>query len=258
MPPESFEIAFLIRMPLVSDFLPDVTQQIHSLRASGVVLPHVASARGDDRSASLRSGGSRCTTPPAISLVMGSFYQTFDRDASGSRDKRATISHMPINRRDFILYARNFIFGAEDSLVSTVGLLSGVASAGLSRKDIIVSGLILICVEAFSMAMGSFLSESATEESPFDTEDRGHPVSIDALIMFVSYFLCGFIPLFPYAISASGAFWWSIFASLAALVILGVISAKILTINAAKNALRMLALGGLAIGFGVAIGSLVK
>ena len=34
-------------------------------------------------------------------------------------------------KKTFILYTRNFIFGSEDSLVSTVGLLAGVASAGV-------------------------------------------------------------------------------------------------------------------------------
>jgi hypothetical protein len=38
----SFEIAFFMRMFRVSDFLPDVTQHIHSLRASGVISFHKA------------------------------------------------------------------------------------------------------------------------------------------------------------------------------------------------------------------------
>src|SRR6186997_2378723 len=46
MPPLSFESAFLIRIFLVSTFLPDVTQQIHSLRASGVISSHTAFAAG--------------------------------------------------------------------------------------------------------------------------------------------------------------------------------------------------------------------
>ncbi|KKS05141.1 MAG: hypothetical protein UU58_C0001G0001, partial [Candidatus Nomurabacteria bacterium GW2011_GWA2_41_25] len=44
-----------------------------------------------------------------------------------------------MTHKTFILYVRNFIFGAEDSLVSTVGLLSGIASAGIARKEIIIS-----------------------------------------------------------------------------------------------------------------------
>lgn len=69
MPPESLEIPFLILMPRVSVFLPEVTQHIHSLRARGVVSFHVASARGADASAARRSAGMLCTVPTDIFLV---------------------------------------------------------------------------------------------------------------------------------------------------------------------------------------------
>ena len=52
-------------------------------------------------------------------------------------------------------YFRNFIFGVEDSLVSTVGLLSGVAIAGVPSRTILLTGVVLILVEAFSMAAGA-------------------------------------------------------------------------------------------------------
>ena len=39
----------------------------------------------------------------------------------------------------YALYAKNFIFGVEDSLVSTVGLLSGIAIAGVPRGTIFLS-----------------------------------------------------------------------------------------------------------------------
>ena len=51
----------------------------------------------------------------------------------------------------------------EDSLVSTVGLLSGVAVANVPMTTILLTGLILIFVEAISMAAGSFLSEYSAE-----------------------------------------------------------------------------------------------
>src|SRR3989338_4103836 len=47
-----------------------------------------------------------------------------------------------------IVYIRNLIFGVEDSLVSTVDLLSGVAAAGVPRSVIFLTGVVLIFVEA--------------------------------------------------------------------------------------------------------------
>ena len=37
-------------------------------------------------------------------------------------------------------FIRNFIFGVEDSLVSTVGLLSGVVVGGVSKDAVVLVG----------------------------------------------------------------------------------------------------------------------
>ena len=162
-------------------------------------------------------------------------------------------------RKFSAVYIRNFIFGVEDSLVSTVGLLSGIAAAGISRPAILLTGIILIFVEAFSMAAGSFLSERSTEEyAGRNMATFKSPVRA-GLIMFASYFISGFIPLFPYFVmNAIWAFWFSICLSLLSLFILGLVSAKLSGANMFRNALRMLVVGGAAIGIGVFVGNLVR
>lgn len=52
------------RRTRVLSCLGEVTQQIHSFRASGVMSCHAASAAGAARKADARSSGSSCTTPP--------------------------------------------------------------------------------------------------------------------------------------------------------------------------------------------------
>jgi hypothetical protein len=69
IPPLSFESAFSIRILLVSTFLPDVTQQIHSLRASGVISSHTARAAGIEIRALRKSAGILCTVPVEISFL---------------------------------------------------------------------------------------------------------------------------------------------------------------------------------------------
>ncbi|MEK7662539.1 MAG: VIT1/CCC1 transporter family protein [Patescibacteria group bacterium] len=154
---------------------------------------------------------------------------------------------------------RNFVFGVEDSLVSTVGLLSGVAAAGMEKSTILLTGVVLIFVEAFSMAVGSFLSDQSAEEYaaradlPIMRSLRG------ALIMFVSYFVSGFIPLVPYIVMiGSQAFWYSIGLSLIALFILGAGGSYLSRVNPFKGGLQMAAIGGAAIGIGVAVGSIIS
>ena len=51
---------------LVSSFLTEMVQQIHSLRASGVMSSQAASTFASDASAFRRSAGRLCTTPPEI------------------------------------------------------------------------------------------------------------------------------------------------------------------------------------------------
>ena len=155
-------------------------------------------------------------------------------------------------------YFRNFIFGVEDSLVSTVGLVAGIAAAGVSQAIILTTGTVLIFVEAFSMGVGSFLSETSAQE--YENKSGGKPKSARAaVIMFVSYFIAGFIPLGPYVLlSVGAAFWTSIILSIVALFFLGVVSARISRSSLFKIGLRMSLLGGLAIVIGVVVGVAVK
>ncbi len=155
-------------------------------------------------------------------------------------------------------YIRNFIFGVEDSVVSTVGLLSGIASAGVSRMTIILTGLILIFVEAVSMAAGSFLSEESVEEFEHQKKISRGGACAGSLIMFFSYVVAGMIPLFPYAFfEYSEAFWISIVLSLITLFFLGVISSRLTHASMMRSVVRMVCLGGLVIGVGVILGRFV-
>lgn len=157
-----------------------------------------------------------------------------------------------------LAYFRNFIFGVEDSLVSTVGLLSGVVIAGMTSREVFVTGVILIFVEAISMAAGSFLSESSAEELATGSEKTSRKSYFASFVMFISYFISGFIPLAPYLFLPSDtALLVSIGASLAALFVLGVIGAVLTRTRILTNALRMLVIGGIAIGAGVLVGTVL-
>ncbi len=156
-------------------------------------------------------------------------------------------------------YIRNFIFGVEDSLVSTVGLLSGIAIAGVPRGTIFLTGVVLVLVEAFSMAAGSFLSEASAEEYQGKTY-KNVPL-IDGTIMFFSYVIAGLVPLFPYLVfPVERAFVISIALALIALLGLGMFGALFInhqSRNILRRGLRMLVIGGLAILVGVAAGNIV-
>ncbi len=155
-------------------------------------------------------------------------------------------------------FLRNFIFGVEDSLVSTVGLLSGVAIAGVPGRTILLTGVVLIFVEAFSMGVGSFLSEQNSREFTQRAELPVREAVIGSIIMFFSYFISGFVPLAPYGFFAPAtAFPVSVGASLVSLFILGFGGARIFRMGARRHGLEMLIMGGGAILIGVIVGKLV-
>ncbi len=153
---------------------------------------------------------------------------------------------------------RNFVFGVEDSLVSTVGLLSGVAVGGLNQASIVLTGVVLIFVEAFSMGVGSLLSDNSSREFKEHSDVPLGRSFWPGVVMFVSYFVSGFIPLLPYLLwPVAVAFSRSIVLSLLALFLLGVVSARLASTKVYYEGAKVMIIGGVAILLGVLIGALV-
>ena len=156
------------------------------------------------------------------------------------------------------IYIRNIIFGVEDSLVSTVGLLAGIASQ-TSREIILLTGIVYIFVEGFSMAVGSFLSEEATEEYLSLKKVPFKQSIIGSIVMFFSFVLAGLIPIAPYIfVLSKNAIAVSIVASILALFVLGLASGKMSRTGMFSRGLRMAILAGAAIFIGIMVGKIVS
>lgn len=162
--------------------------------------------------------------------------------------------HRPSHRDT---YLRNFIFGVEDSLVSTVGLLAGVAAADISPRAILTTGLVLIVVEGFSMGVGSFLTEETTEEMAGEVPNTFEAIK-GASTMLVSYCLAGLLPLAPYVfLTGQTAVTTSVALSLFGLLTLGYgTSIYFGRPHPYRRAIKMMLLGGIAVAVGMLIGKL--
>jgi vacuolar iron transporter family protein len=77
------------------------------------------------------------------------------------RDRRASIERK--------VRAREFVFGIQDGLISTVGLLTGVSVATQNRWTVLVTGIAAALTGGLSMATGSYLS-ARTERDLFEKE----------------------------------------------------------------------------------------
>ncbi len=67
-------------------------------------------------------------------------------------------------RKRISAHIREVVFGLEDSFVSTMGAVSGVAVGSGSVHAVLLAGTVLVAVEALSMAAGSYLSSKAATE----------------------------------------------------------------------------------------------
>lgn len=65
--------------------------------------------------------------------------------------------------------AREFVFGIQDGLLSTVGLLSGVSAATQNRAIVLLTGIAAAVTGGVSMATGSYLA-ARTEKEIFEKE----------------------------------------------------------------------------------------
>lgn len=161
--------------------------------------------------------------------------------------------------KKYSIYVRNIVFGMVDSLVSTVGLLSGMAFADVSRNIITLTWAIYVTVEAFSMGVGSYLSEESTEEFEKRKVNKSTLPILGAIVMFFSSILTATIPFAPYLLlEPMTAFYYSIIFSISSLALVGYVNGKISNVGGHQQALRMALLGGGAIILGIVVGIYFK
>lgn len=155
-------------------------------------------------------------------------------------------------------YLRSIIFGFQDSLVSTTGVIAGVAAGTNHKELVILAGLVTITVESLSMGAGQYMSEKSVHQLD-KTGKHTDNLYVGGALMALSYFTGGLVPLLPivifrFPLSAS----LSIFFALIGLFILGYLKAQIVKVNPIKSAIEILLLGGAATLIGLIVGKILK
>lgn len=155
-------------------------------------------------------------------------------------------------------YLRSIIFGIEDSLVSTTGLIAGLSVGAGSKQIVILGSLVAIGIEAVSMGAGEYLSDDAVQDMNKQKRRRDKPI-ISGLLMFVSYLLAGLVPLVPVLfLPYSSAIYFSIASALAGLFMLGYSKGRLLHTSPMKGAIKILFVGGIATALGIIVGFIFK
>src|SRR3546814_7812211 len=73
--------------------------------------------------------------------------------------------HHAVHYVNRVGWLRAAVLGANDGIVSTASLLTGVAASGASREAILLSGVAALFAGAMSMAAGEYVSVSAQSDT---------------------------------------------------------------------------------------------
>jgi len=155
-------------------------------------------------------------------------------------------------------YFKSAVFGFEDGLVSTTGIVAGLSAGSHDPKLVLMGGLVAMGVEAVSMGAGEFISERGVHAMRGNRHTDSPTTS--GLVMSFSFVVAGFIPLapimllkFPHSVLVSLAL------ALVALFCLGI--AKTRVVNAKgylRSAIETLVIGGVATLIGFLVGFFLK
>lgn len=155
-------------------------------------------------------------------------------------------------------YLRSLLFGFQDGLVSTTGVVVGI-STGISDKSIIIlASFVAVTVEASSMAAGQYSSEKAVHQMD-KTGKHTDNLIVGAAIMFFSYLLAGMVPILPIVLfDVHSARILSILFSFIGLFAIGYIKGKIVNHKPLRSAFEMFIIGSVATVVGIVVGNLLK
>lgn len=150
------------------------------------------------------------------------------------------------------------MFGLQDGLVSTTGVVVGISAGVADPRIIILASFVAVSVEASSMAAGEYSSEKAVHQ--LDKKGRHNDsLLMDTSLMFFSYLGAGLIPILPFLLFPIGiARIFSIIVALGSLFLVGYWKGKIVGDRSLRSATEMLLIGGLATIIGLAVGYFLK
>lgn len=158
------------------------------------------------------------------------------------------MKHLPV---------RQVIFGLEDSLVSTLGVVVGIAAGTKDRNTVILSAVVVIIVEALSMTAGTYLSDKSEMEVLHVSKLHLVRQALNnSFYMGVFYILGGFISVLPFFFfDPLSAILPSVILSVTALFLIGYIKGIIAGTNRLKSGLEMSAISLSAALLGYLIGN---
>lgn len=158
----------------------------------------------------------------------------------------------------------DLVFGANDGMVTTFAVVSGVTGAALSPPVAIILGLANLLADGFAMGAGNYLgarSEQDYQESLTGarTETQLHAVGHAAAIM-LAFIAAGSVPLLPFVLVRGGdsVFLASCVATGVTLFAVGSLRTLVTRARWFWSGLEMLAVGSTAAALAYGVGHFLR
>jgi VIT1/CCC1 family predicted Fe2+/Mn2+ transporter len=158
-------------------------------------------------------------------------------------------------------YIRDLVYGANDGIITTFAVVSGVAGGALSHTAILIIGAANIAADGVSMGAGNFLAIRAHERA---LEAQGLPEEETfpwkhAVATLAAFVVAGAVPLIPYLLPLPNGSrgLWSAALTFSVQFGLGAARAAVTLERWWKSGLETLALGVLVAAAAYGAGALV-
>jgi VIT1/CCC1 family predicted Fe2+/Mn2+ transporter len=159
-------------------------------------------------------------------------------------------------------YLKDLVYGANDGIITTFAVVSGVAGAQLDPRVVVILGFANLLADGFSMGASNFLSIRSDEDvrqasglgvqEPFPAR---HSVAT-----FLAFVIAGVVPLISYVIVLDGPSRFPAAVALTLATLFGVGSARSLVTDASwwRNGLEMLVVGSVAAAVAYFVGAFIE
>lgn len=155
-------------------------------------------------------------------------------------------------------YLRSGLFGIQDGLVSTTGVVVGISTGIEDKAIIILASLVAVTVEATSMTAGQYSSEKAVHQMDKSGKHTDNLI-VGSLIMFFGYLSGGIVPIIPTALfNQPEARIIAIISALVGLFILGYTKGHLVKVKPLRSAIELFIIGAIATTIGLLVGYIFR
>ena len=155
-------------------------------------------------------------------------------------------------------YLPDLVYGANDGIITTFAVVTGVVGADLSERIILILGFANLLADGFSMGASNFLSRRSYAEA--DERATGREAARHGAATVVGFITAGIVPLVAYLapLSDDVRFPVAVTLTLSTLFAVGASRAVITRLGWVRSGVEMLLVGALAAAVAYSIGAVAS